>query len=139
MRPASTLTTALLLMMSSASAQNAPDVNAMPLDELARAIAHTIEVSTVRSPGAPLSFDGATVEGAKVTMHFTVNDTTVFEKVKASAGRMRETAAYAFCRDPQKAVVFTRGISLIYVDELADKSDRSNTPSTTPPALHSLL
>jgi hypothetical protein len=66
MRAALILSTALLFMMPSASAQNAPDVNTMPLDQLARAIAHTIEVSTVRSPDAPLTFDGATVQGTKV-------------------------------------------------------------------------
>jgi hypothetical protein len=105
-------------------AQNAPDVNTMPLDQLARAIAHTIEVSTVRSPGAPLSFDGASVQGARVTIHFTANDPALFLKVKPSADRMRDAASSSFCRNPQKAVSFKRGISLIFVYELADKSDR---------------
>ncbi|HXY57541.1 MAG TPA: hypothetical protein VEH76_03080 [Methylocystis sp.] len=124
MRTALILGTAISFVMSFASAQTAPDINTMPLDQLARGIAHTIEVSTVRSPGGPLSFDSATVQGANVTIHFTANDQALFVKAKASAGHIRDTTAYAFCRNPQKAVSFKRGISLIYVYELADKSDR---------------
>jgi hypothetical protein len=37
---------------------------------------------------------------------------------------MRETTASHFCRDPKKAVPLKRGISLIYLYELANKSDR---------------
>ncbi len=32
--------------------------------------------------------------------------------------------AYTFCRNPEKTVVLKRGISLTYILELADKSDR---------------
>lgn len=124
MRTASILATALLFTISSASAQNAPDVNTMPLDQLAHAIAHTIEAGTVRSPGGPVSFDGATVQGAKVVIHFTANDLAKFVRSKTDAARMRETVTSAFCRNPQKAAPLKRGISLIYVFELADKSDR---------------
>jgi hypothetical protein len=124
MRAALILSTALLFMMPSASAQNAPDVNTMPLDQLAGAIAHTIEVSTVRSPDAPLTFDGAIVQGTKVIIHYTVKDSALLAKAKTSSDHMRETTASHFCRDPQRAAPLKRGISLIYLYELANKSDR---------------
>jgi hypothetical protein len=124
MRRALILSTGLLFMMPPASAQNAPDLSTMPLDQLARAIARTIEVSTVRSPGAPLSFDGATVQGTKIIMHFTVKDAAILEKAKTGSDHIRETTASYFCRDPQKAVPLKRGISLTYLYELTNKSDR---------------
>jgi hypothetical protein len=113
-----------LANVSSALGQNGPDLNTMPLDQLARAIAHTIDVSTQRSPGAAIAFDGATVQGMKVVIHFTVNDQAAFSKTKAAVGHARETVVAMFCRDPQKSIPIKRGISLEYVIELADKSDR---------------
>src|SRR5258705_12974253 len=100
MRATLILLSALSIMMPSALAQNAPDVNTMPLDQLARAIARTIEVSTVRSPNAPLTFDGATVQGTKVITHFTVKDSAVLAKAKSGSEQIRETTASYFCRDP---------------------------------------
>jgi hypothetical protein len=124
MRATIILLTALLIAIPSASAQNAPDVNTMPLDQLARAIANTIEVSTVRSPDGPLTFDSATVQGTKVIIHFTVKDSALLAKAKTGSDQMRETTASYFCRDAQRAAPLKRGISLIYLYELADKSDR---------------
>jgi hypothetical protein len=124
MRATLILLTALLIVIPSAWAQNAPDLSTMPLDQLARAIAHTIETSTVRSPDAPLTFDGTTVQGTKVIIHFTAKDPALLAKAKTGSDHMRETMASYFCRDPQRAVPLKRGISLIYLHELADKSDR---------------
>jgi hypothetical protein len=124
MRTASILPTAIVFVASSACAQSVSDVNTMPLDQLARGIAHTIEISTHRSPGGPLSFNGASVQGTKVTVHYTVNDPALFVDTKPSAGHMRDAAASALCQNPQEAASFKRGISLVYVYELADKSDR---------------
>ena len=124
MRTGSILAAALLLAMPSVAAQNAPDVNTMPLDQLARAIAHTIDGSTARSAGAPLSFDGATSQGTKILIHFTVNDAVIFAKARTGLGKMRDTMVSAFCRDPKKSTPLKRGISLNYSYELADKSDR---------------
>jgi hypothetical protein len=121
---ASVFATALLFVTPEALAQNTPNVNTMPLDQLARAIAHTIELSTVRSPGAPLSFDGAAARGASIIVHFTINDAALLVKAKPGLDHMRETTAYTFCRNPERTVVLKRGISLTYIHELADKSDR---------------
>jgi len=123
-RPILILLTALLTAIPSANAQNAPDVNTMPLDQLAQAIAHTIEVSTARSPGAPLSYAGVTVQGTKVTTHFAVKDSAILSKLKASADQMREGMASHICRNPQSATPLRRGISMINLYELADNSDK---------------
>jgi len=95
------------------------------LDQLARAIAHTIGGQHGPLAGCSAHFLTAqTVQGTKVIIHFTVKDSALLAKAKSGSDHMRETNASIFCRDPQKAAPLKRGISLIYSYELADKSDR---------------
>ncbi|HEV2675934.1 MAG TPA: PA3611 family quorum-sensing-regulated virulence factor [Aliidongia sp.] len=113
-----------LIVIPAAHAQNAPDVNTMPLDQLAGAIAHTIETGTARSPGAPITFNGTTVQGTKVVIHFAVKDSALLAKLKAGSDHIREEMASHTCRNPQSATPLKRGISLIDLYELDDKSDK---------------
>jgi hypothetical protein len=124
LRSALILLTTLFAVIPSVNAQNAPDVNTMPLDQLADAIAHTINGSTARSPGAPLAFDGASVQGTNVIIHYSVKDSALLSKLKTGADNMREGMASHTCRNPQSLTPLKRGISLINLYELADKSDK---------------
>jgi hypothetical protein len=118
------LLAALCVEIPPGYAQNAPDVNTMPLDQLANAIAHTIDASTARAPDAPLAFSGTTVQGANVIIHFAVKDPALLSKLKAGANQMRESMASHTCHTPQSAASLKRGISLVNMYELVDKSDK---------------
>jgi len=61
----------------------------MPLDQLARAIANTIDSNTARSPGAPLAFDGTSIQGLQIIIHFIANDAALYARAKPNMGRMR--------------------------------------------------
>ena len=76
MRAALMFATGFVLTASSVLAQNAPDPATMPLDQLARAIANTIDSNTARSPGAPLAFDGTSIQGLQIIIHFIATNST---------------------------------------------------------------
>jgi hypothetical protein len=91
--------------------------------EMAKAIANTISASTLKAPGAPITFQSATSHDGVVEMRFVANDAAAFARLKANAEQVRLAKAPYYCNEARLAYL-KQGVVMHEVIATPDNSDQ---------------
>jgi tetratricopeptide (TPR) repeat protein len=94
------------------------------VEELAKAIAHTIDANTIRGgPNSPLNFVSASSRGNRVEIRYIANDISAFQRAKANAAGM-QTATISYHCDAGRISYLKRGVVVYQVYEAPSIGDR---------------
>jgi hypothetical protein len=107
-----------------AKSQAADNQRLDTLADVAKAIAHAIDATTVRSPGAPVAFDSAAAHDNVVEVKYVVNDLPAFARFKSSSNQARAALVGYFCNDSERVAVLRQGVVMDYAYVRSDNSDR---------------
>jgi hypothetical protein len=89
--------------LGEAPGQTANDQGSKTPAEIAKAIAHTIDISTVKTPGAPITFESATSHDNVVELRFVANDAAALSRLKSKADQMRLVKTSYYCNESRIA------------------------------------
>jgi hypothetical protein len=86
-----------------ASGQTANNQGPKTPAEIAKAIAHTIGLSTLKTPGAQITFESATSHDNIVELRFVASDSAIFARLKSNADQMRLGKISYYCNESRIA------------------------------------
>ena len=94
------------------------------LADVAKAIAHTIDANTLKSPGAQLAFDSATAHDNVVEVKYIVNDFAAFDRFKSNSKQARAALVGYYCNDSSRAAYLRQGVVILQTYVRSDNNDR---------------
>ena len=115
----------MVLLAGATDASNADpvvDSRFRTLDELAKAIAHTIDVSFPKNPNGPMRFVGADPHGNIVEVHW-ISDAAGLTAIKAASEKVRRFMGTYLC-DGERRPYLNAGVVIHYILASPDGRDR---------------
>jgi hypothetical protein len=94
------------------------------LADVAKAIAHTIDANTVKSPGAPLAFDSATAHDNVVEVKYIANDFAAFDRFKSNSNQARAALVGYYCNESGRTAYLRQGVVIHQSYVRSDSNDR---------------
>jgi hypothetical protein len=106
-----------------AAGQTANNQGSKTLADIAKAIAHTINISTLKTPGAQITFESATSHDNVVELRFVANDAAAFTRLKNNVDQMRSAKTSYYCNESRVAYL-KQGVVMHEILATSGNTDR---------------